>query len=191
MKVVLYFGSFNPVHIGHMAIANYVCEYADVDALWFVVSPHNPLKQKKSLLDSRMRFHLVELAIDDYPKMRASDIEFNLSLPSFTVHTLMHLRQKHPNYEFQLLMGADNLVSLHKWKNFEYLLENYPVWVYPRPDVPQEVWDRYPMVQRIDAPLIEISSTFIRESIARGKDVRFYMPAPVSQYIEDMLLYRG
>jgi len=190
MKVVLYFGSFNPVHIGHMAIANYVCEYAGVDGLWFVVSPQNPLKQKRSLLDSRTRLHLVELAIGDYSRMRASDIEFGLSQPSFTVNTLMHLKQKYPDHEFQLLMGADNLESLHKWKNYEYLLENYTIWVYPRPGTDAEVWARYPSVRRIDAPLIEISSTFIRESIAAGRDVRFYMPAPVARYAEDMLLYR-
>ncbi len=190
MKVVLFFGSFNPIHIGHLAIANYVCEFTDAEALWFVVSPHNPHKEKKSLLNDRIRFHLVQEAIDDYTKMKASDIEFGLPQPSFTINTLTILKDKYPHHEFILLMGADNLINFHKWKNYEKILENYQIMVYPRPEVPELVYEKYPSVQRIQAPLMEISSTFIRNAIANNKDVRFYLPHKVAEYIDKNLLYK-
>lgn len=190
MKVVLFFGSFNPIHIGHMAIANYVCEFSNCDALWFVVTPHNPHKEKRTLLNDRIRFHLVQEAIDDYTKMRVSDIEFSLPQPSFTINTLTHLQQKFPKYEFCILLGADNLANFHKWKNFEQIIEKYEVLVYPRPGISDEIYAQYPQFKRVEAPLMEISSTFIRKSISEGKDIRFYLPNKVAKYIDDNLLYR-
>lgn len=190
MKIVLFFGSFNPIHIGHLAIANYICEFTENDALWFVVTPHNPHKEKKSLLNDRTRFHLVQEAIDDYTKMRASDIEFYLDQPNFTIHTLMHLRQKFPQHTFSILMGSDNLSSFHKWKNYEQILEKHDILVYPRPGTDESIYEAFPTVKKVDAPMIEISSTFIRQAISNGKDIRFYLPEKVWKYIQENGLYR-
>ncbi|GIV27732.1 MAG: putative nicotinate-nucleotide adenylyltransferase [Bacteroidia bacterium] len=173
-KIGLFFGSFNPIHIGHLAIANYFAEFTDLNEIWFVVSPHNPLKEKKSLLAQHHRFYMVNLAIEDYPKFRSSDIEFHLPQPSYTIHTLAHLKEKYPHYHFALLLGQDNLSTFHKWKNFEVILEKYKLYIYPRPNSTPSDFDNHPNVVFTDAPQIEISSTFIRNAIKEKKDIRFF-----------------
>lgn len=190
MRTALFFGSFNPVHIGHMAIANHIAEFGGVDEVWFVVSPHNPHKDKGTLLPERDRFDMLYRAAGSYPKFRVSDIEFKLPQPSYTIHTLTHLREKFPTREFVLILGSDNLQNFHKWKNAEQILAGYPLIVYPRPDTPQEVYDRYPGILRVDAPQMDISSTFIREARRAGKDVRFFMPEAAWQLAEEMNYYR-
>ncbi len=132
MKIGLYFGTFNPIHVGHLIIANHMAEHADLDQVWMVVTPHNPLKKKNTLLDDYHRLQMVHLATEDFPKIKPSDIEFKLSQPNYTVNTLVHLQEKYPNYEFSLIMGEDNLKSFHKWKNYEAILENHEIYVYPR-----------------------------------------------------------
>jgi nicotinate-nucleotide adenylyltransferase len=196
METGLFFGSFNPVHIGHMAIANYIAEYTDLREIWFVVSPHNPLKSKESLLDDRDRFYLVELAIGDDRRFRASDIEFNLPRPSYTIDTLAYLTDKYPERRFTLIMGEDNLNTLHKWKNAKELVKRYPVIVYPRLNPGRknsmkllEILETA-SVTEVKAPLMEISGTFIREAIKQGKDISWYLPAPVWKYITEMHFYR-
>lgn len=190
MKIGLYFGSFNPVHCGHMVIAQYIAEFSALDQVWLVVSPHNPLKPAGTLLQDYHRFHLVELAIGSYRKLKASKIEFELPKPSYTVVTLAYLQEKFPTHTFSLIMGADNIEGLHKWKNYELILENHNIYVYPRPLHDGGEFKNHPRVKWIDAPLMEISSSFIRKSIKEGKDVSFMMPEPVAQYIEEMNFYR-
>ncbi len=190
MKVGLYFGSFNPVHVGHLALANYIVEYTDLEAVWFVVSPQNPLKQRAQLLDDYQRLHLVNLALRDFPKFRACDVEFRMPKPSYTIDTLAYLGEQHPSHEFTLIMGEDNLATLHKWKNYELLLNNYRIMVYPRPNCHRTDFHTHPHVQLIDAPQIDISSSFIRQSIANGKDVRFFVPEKAWEYIDEMNFYK-
>ena len=190
MKVGLYFGSFNPVHIGHLALANYIVEYTGLEAVWFVVSPQNPLKQRAQLLDDYQRLHLVNLALRDFPKFRACDVEFRMPKPSYTIDTLAYLGEQHPNHEFTLIMGEDNLATLHKWKNYELLLNDYRIMVYPRPNCPKTEFHQHPHVQLIDAPQIDISSSFIRQSIGSGKDVRFFVPEKAWVYIDEMNFYK-
>lgn len=190
MKVGLYFGSFNPVHIGHLALANYIVEYTGLEAVWFVVSPQNPLKQRAQLLDDYQRLHLVNLALRDFPKFRACDVEFRMPKPSYTIDTLAYLGEQHPNHEFTLIMGEDNLATLHKWKNYELLLNNYRIMVYPRPNCLKTEFHQHPHVQLIDAPQIDISSSFIRQSIGSGKDVRFFVPEKAWEYIDEMNFYK-
>lgn len=190
MKVGLYFGSFNPVHNGHLVIAGYMAEYSDLDQIWLVVSPHNPLKPAGTLLQDYHRFHLVELGIGSYRKLKASKIEFELPRPSYTVVTLAYLQEKFPQHEFALIMGADNLENLHKWKNYELILENHQIYVYPRPLHTGEPFANHPQVKWVDAPLMELSSSFIRNAIREGKDVRFMMPERVADYIDEMNFYR-
>lgn len=190
MNIGLYFGSFNPVHNGHMIIAQYMAEFSDLDQIWLVVSPHNPLKPAGTLLQDYHRFHLVELAIGSYRKLKASKIEFELPKPSYTVVTLAYLQEKFPTHTFSLIMGADNIEGLHKWKNYELILENHNIYVYPRPLHDGGEFKNHPRVKWIDAPLMEISSSFIRKSIKEGKDVSFMMPEPVAHYIEEMNFYR-
>jgi len=191
----LFFGSFNPVHIGHMAIANYITEYSFLKEVWFIVSPHNPLKVKESLLSERDRFYMTQLAIGDDARFRASDIEFTLPRPSYTIDTLAHLTEKHPSRRFTLIMGEDNLTTLHKWKNAEMLVKQYPIVVYPRLYPGRRSSKRLQeilamaSVQEIDAPIMEISGTFIRSAIREGKDVSWFVPAPVWKYIREMHFY--
>lgn len=187
----LYFGSFNPIHIGHLAIANYFVEYANLDELWFVVSPQNPLKDKSSLLPDYQRLELVNLAMRDYTKFKASNIEFSLPQPSYTTSTLAHLNEKYPNKEFALIMGEDNLSSFHKWKNYEQILNANQLLVYPRPNCKVGNFHGHKNVQLIDAPNMEVSSSFIRNSINEGKDVRFFLPEKVWDYIDDMNLFKN
>lgn len=190
MKTGLFFGSFNPVHNGHMVIANYFAEFSDLDQVWFVVSPHNPLKPAGSLLNDFQRLQLVELAIGDYRKMKVSKIEFGLPKPSYTINTLTHLQEKYPQHEFILIMGSDNLHTFHKWKNYEQILEYYSIYIYPRPGFDGGDFKNHHKVKFIEAPLMEISSTFIRNAIKSKKDVRFMMPEKVADYIDEMNFYR-
>ena len=192
MKIGLYFGTFNPIHTGHLIIANHMAEYSGLDQVWLVVTPHNPLKKKSTLLDDHHRLQMVHLATEDYPKLKPSDIEFRLPQPNYTVNTLVHLQEKFPTDEFSLIMGEDNLNSLHKWKNYEVLLHNHDIYVYPRinietinPDIASAA-----RIYRINAPVIEISSTFIRNSIKAGKNVRPLLPEKVWQYVEHNLFYK-
>ena len=182
MKIGLYFGSFNPLHLGHLILASYLYEHSDLDEVWFVVSPHNPLKLKSTLLEDHHRLEMVYKAVEDYDYLNVSDIEFKLSKPSYTVDTLIHLKEKYGHHEFTLIMGQDSLTHLHKWKNYKVLLENYELMVYPRitgAKVPKE-YINHPKVHLIKAPIIELSSSAIRKDIADKKSVRAYMPQKLS-----------
>lgn len=186
MKIGLYFGTFNPIHIGHLIIANHMAEHSDLEQIWMVVTPHNPLKQKNSLLDDRQRYHMVQLATEDYPKIKPSDIEFKLPQPNYTVNTLAHLNDKFPQHEFSLIMGEDNLNSLHKWKNYDYILEHYDLYIYPRisSETKNSTFENHPRIYKIDAPIVEISSTFIRENVKSKKNVRPLLPESVWEEID-------
>ena len=192
MKIGLYFGTFNPIHVGHLIIANHMAEHSDLDQVWMVVTPHNPLKKKNTLLDDYHRLQMVHLATEDFPKIKPSDIEFKLSQPNYTVNTLVHLQEKYPNYEFSLIMGEDNLKSLHKWKNYEAILENHEIYVYPRisTEVENLEFKNHPKIHMIDAPVVEISSTFIRDNIKKGKNVQPLLPNKVWEYIDHNNFYK-
>ena len=192
MKIGLYFGTFNPIHAGHLIIANHMAEYSGLDQVWLVVTPHNPLKKKNTLLDDHHRLQMVFLATEDYPKLKPSDIEFRLPQPNYTVNTLAHLQEKFPTHEFSLIMGEDNLNSLHKWKNYEVILQNHDIYVYPRinTEIINEEIATHAHIHHIVAPVVEISSTFIRESIKQGKNVRPLVPQKVWEYTEHNLFYR-
>lgn len=190
MKVGLFFGSYNPIHIGHLAIANYMVEFGPIDQLWFVVTPHNPLKNKNNLLDDYQRLELVNRAIGDDFRFRASDVEFRLSKPSYTINTLTYLKEKFPKNDFYLIIGADNYVTMKKWKNWDILIRDFHFLVYPRPGYDHTSIDLGENFQIIDAPHIEISSTFIRNAIAEGRDVRHFLPPLVFQYISEMGFYQ-
>ncbi len=189
MKIGLFFGSFNPIHIGHLVLANYMLEFTELERIWFVISPHNPLKEKKTLLNDNHRLQLVRLAIGEHTKMKASNIEFKLPQPSYTVNTLAHIADKHPQHEFALIMGSDNLGSFHKWKNYEFILEHYKIYVYPRPGEVGGNLKTHPSVTFTDAPMVEISSSFLREAIKNKKDVRYYFTEPVWNYLKEMHFY--
>lgn len=200
-KVGLYFGSFNPIHVGHVIVGEYLLEHSDLDELWFVVSPHNPFKKRHTLLDDYTRLHLVELALSNHPKLRPSAIEFGLPQPSYTIDTLTHLNEKYPDISFTLIMGEDNLDSLHKWKSGNYLMDNFPILVYPRIPAAQEKAQidaekpeielpENTQIQRVAAPRIELSSSEIRKGIKEGKCVRAMLPDSVWQYIEENNLYK-
>ena len=190
-KVGLYFGSFNPIHIGHLAIANYLVEFTEIDQLWFVVSPQNPHKKKANLLDDYQRLELVHRAVDDDERLRASNIEFYLPKPSYTVDTLAYIKERHPNYQFVILMGTDNLENFHKWKNYETIVENYGVIVYPRPGFDKsKVQSNKNITITENAPLMEISSSFIRKAIQQGKNVRHFLPQKTWKYLEEMNFYK-
>ena len=192
MQIGLYFGSFNPIHIGHLVIANHLAEYSDLDQIWFVVTPHNPFKKKSSLLDNFQRLEMVYRATKDYTKLKPSDIEFNLPQPNYTINTLVHLQEKHPDYKFALIMGEDNLKSFHKWKNYERILENHHIYVYPRisKDQVETQFDGHKKIHAINAPIMELSSTFIRKSIKAGKNVQPMLPQHVWEYLDEMNFYR-
>jgi nicotinate-nucleotide adenylyltransferase len=190
MKIGLYFGSFNPIHIGHLAIANYMVEFTDIDQLWFMVSPQNPLKQQSTLLADHHRYEMVYRAVQEFPKCRASNFESSLPKPSYTINTLAHLKEKYPNYQFQLIMGSDSLETLPKWKNYEQILEQYKIVVYPRPKGTDSELLLHANVQLVKAPLMEISASFIRESIKAGKNIKAFLPLKVWEYIDEMNFYR-
>ena len=190
MKTGLFFGSFNPIHIGHLAIANYITEYSNIDELWLVVSPQNPLKKKKTLLDEYDRYQMVELALKNDYKIKPSDIEFRLPKPSYTIDTLTYLSEQHPKNEFVLILGADNLASFRKWKNYEVILDQYQLYVYPRPNYDLGEFNDHSKVEIINAPMMEISSSFIRNSIKEDKNVRYFLPNAVYEYIRKMHFYK-
>ena len=191
LKIALYFGSYNPIHIGHLAIANYIVEFTDIDQLWFVVSPQNPFKKKENLLADYHRLELVTRAIDNDDRFRASNIEFNLPKPSYTVDTLAHLKERFPNYSFVILIGSDNLENFPKWKNYEVILENYAVIVYPRPGFDKSKIQNHKNITLAEGvPLMEISSTFIRNAIKEHKDIRHFMPPMSWKYLDEMNFYR-
>ncbi len=192
MKIGLFFGSFNPVHNGHMIIANLVREKTDLDQVWLVVSPHNPLKKKSTLANDFDRLHLVNLAIGDNPYLRASNIEFNLPKPSYTVDTLAYLREKYPDHRFALIMGGDNLVSLPKWKNPTYIYQHYPIYVYSRPGADMgETLTHANITILEDLPLLYLSSTYIRHCLRTSISVQYLVPDPVFEYLDESTLYRS
>lgn len=190
MKIGLFFGSFNPVHVGHMIIANYMLQYSELDKVWMVVSPHNPLKKKESLANDYDRLHLVNLAIGDNAKLQSSNIEFSLPVPSYTVDTLAYLKEKYPRYEFNLIMGSDNILTITKWKNFEFLLENYHIYIYNRPGYDSKAYSEKSNIHYVDAPLLDISSTKIREMIKAGKSIQYMVTDTVYQYLLHSHLYK-
>ena len=186
----LFFGSFNPVHVGHMIIANFMATQTTLEEVWMVVSPHNPLKPKKSLARDHDRLHLIRLAIGDNPKLKASDIEFGLPQPSYTIDTLSYLKEKYPRREFALIMGGDNLATLHKWKNYELLLRDYEVFVYQRPKYDSNPLQNHPNIKIVEAPLMQISASYIRNCLKNGDSVQYLVPDAVYQYLEKVPLYR-
>ncbi|MRT17675.1 nicotinate-nucleotide adenylyltransferase [Vitellibacter sp. q18] len=194
-KIGLYFGTFNPIHVGHLIIANHMVEFSDLEEVWFVVTPHNPLKNKKTLLEDHHRLAMVRIAVEDYPKLKASNVEFDLPQPNYTVNTLAYLEEKYPSHDFCLIMGEDNLKGLHKWKNYEVILERYSLYVYPRisegnTPLPPSRWEKLPQIKIVDAPIIELSSTFIRKGIKTGKNIRPMLSAEVWKYLDEMNFYK-
>lgn len=202
MKIGLYFGTYNPIHVGHLIIANYMVDYTDLDKVWLVVSPQNPFKKRTTMLEDYHRLAIVRRAIEDNPKLHASDIEFNLPKPSYTTTTLAYLKEKYPEHEFCLIMGEDNLRSFHKWKNYEVILKNHDIFVYPRVLTTQEEEENindasqnnpltsHPKIHICDAPVMKVSSSFIRDAIKSGKDVRYLLSEPVYSYVTEMNFYK-
>lgn len=201
-RTALFFGSFNPIHVGHLIIANTILQVAatkgsqhqnmeGIDEVWFVVSPQNPLKERATLLADHHRMQMVRRAIEDNYRLRACDIEMHLPVPSYTVVTLAALGEKYPDREFCLIMGSDNLANLHKWRNYEYILENYRILVYPRPGSERCALREHRNVTMVDVPMIDISSSYIREQIAARKDVRYLLTEPVYKYLTEMHFYEG
>lgn len=202
-KIGLFFGSFNPIHVGHLLIANHMVNHTDLEEIWFVVSPHNPHKKKASLLKDYHRLALVNEAIEDNDNFKSSDVEFGMAQPSYTVETLAYLKENHPTYDFSLLMGEDNLRSFHKWKNYELILENNPIFIYPRVLTIQELSDsnfkldektaallNHENITLTDAPVMKVSSSFIRNLIKSGKSTKYLLTAPVKKYVEEMNFYK-
>lgn len=203
MKIGLYFGTFNPIHVGHLVIANYMADHTDLDQVWLVVSPQNPLKEKNTLLPDYHRLAMVRIAIEDNTKLKASDVEFSLPKPSYTVTTLAYLKEKYPEHQFALIMGEDNLRTLHKWYNYEQILENHQIFVYPRAITMQEEEelkgsgkpdsssiDHKNIVKCDDVPVMKVSSSYIRKAIKEKKDVRYLLTEPVHKYLDEMNFYR-
>ena len=172
----IFSGSFNPIHIGHLALANWICEYGDVDEIWFLISPQNPFKKESGLMDKKLRLQMVESAIAGYRKFKASDFEFSLPRPSYTIHTLRALREKYLDRTFHLIMGADCWDNISGWKDYKSIIMEFPILIYPRKGYETVIPDEYPSVKKVDAPLMEISSTFIRQALKDGKDVRYFLP---------------
>ena len=200
-KIGLYFGTFNPIHVGHLIIANHMANHTSLDEVWLIVSPQNPFKEKSSLLADYHRLNLAKLAVEDNDKVRASDIEFKLPKPSYTINTLVHLKEAHGDAHFSLIMGEDNLRSLHKWKNVDEILNQHPIYVYPRVLTEQEKKDLKPHrtnqllakhtnIKKIDAPVMKLSASFIRRSIKDGRDVRYLLTEPVFKYVTEMNFYK-
>ena len=194
MNIGLYFGTFNPIHNGHMAIANHMVEFSGLDEVWMVVTPHNPFKKKTSLLEDNHRYQLVQIATEEYPKLKPSNIEFKLPQPNYTVNTLVHISEKYPQHTFNLIMGEDNLKSFHKWKNYKVILEQHDIYVYPRivkGEKIQTQFENHPKIHKVDAPIMEISSTFIRKAIADKKNISALLPCNVWRYIDEMNFYKN
>ena len=190
MKIGLLFGSFNPIHTGHLIIANYLANYTALDKVWLVVSPHNPLKEKKDLIQIYDRLEMAKLAVEDAENIKVSDVELKLPQPSYTIDTLTHLHSQYPEHEFSLIMGSDNLKSLKKWKNYELLLRDYSIYVYPRPGSENVDLANHPSVTMTETPLMELSSTFIRKAIAKEENVKYFLPDKVIDFIESKSLYK-
>lgn len=192
MKIGLYFGTFNPIHVGHLAIANHMAEYSDLDKIWMVITPHNPFKKKSSLLSNHHRYRMVDIALEEYDKIAPSKIEFDLPQPNYTVNTLAVLEEKYPDHEFCLIMGEDNLKSLHKWKNYGVILERHDIYVYPRisEGAIEHQFMGHPKIHRVAAPIMEISSTAIRKGIAAGKNIRPLLPEGVWKEVDEMNFYK-
>lgn len=194
-QIGLFFGSFNPIHNGHLMIANWMVENTFIDQVWFVVSPLNPFKKRQNLLPDYQRIELVNIAINDYPKFKASNIETKLPQPSYTIDSLAYITEQYPDYHFTLIMGSDQLPEFHRWKNADQILANYRILVYPRVEdrdtghVTRNELLNHPFIELVTAPIMEISSSFIRNSIKEGKDVRFFVPQPVWKYMEEMHFY--
>lgn len=192
-QIGLFFGSFNPIHIGHIILANHILEFSNLDEIWFVVTPHNPFKEKKTLLNDQNRLYMVELALKNYPNMKASNIEFSLPQPSYTIDTLAYLKERHPSYTFSLIMGEDNLSGLQKWKNADVLIAHYPIYVYPRLTETTSAGKKLlelPTIQKIDAPIIELSATQIRNMIKENKNIRPMLPPEVFDYLDGSSFYK-
>ena len=192
MKIGLFFGTFNPIHVGHLIIGNHIVEYSDLDQVWFVVTPQSPFKTKASMLDNRQRFEMVYRATKDYLNLKPSDIEFNMPQPNYTINTLAYIKEKYPDHEFALIMGEDNLKNFHKWKNYELILNDHHIYVYPRLSLEsiQTKFDNHNHIHKVDAPIIELSSTFIRNSRKEGKNVRPMLPEHVWEYLDEMNFYK-
>ena len=189
-KIGLFFGSFNPIHIGHLVIANVMAENTDLAKVWLIVSPQNPLKPSKGLLHEFDRYDLVKAAIADNYKLEVSDIEFHLPKPSYTIHTLARLRELHPDKEFKVIVGEDNLENFAKWKNYQQILDQFGLYLYPRPNVTNSDFKRHPNVKLIDAPLLDISATFIRNCIKNNKSIRYLVPETVETMIRVKNFYK-
>ena len=193
-KVGLYFGTFNPIHIGHLIIANHMVEFSNLDEVWYVITPQSPFKTKRKLLDNNHRYQMVYEAIKEYPKLKASKIEFDLPQPNYTVNTLAHLADENgKEFEFCLIMGEDNLKSFHKWKNYEVILENHELYVYPRisEGKVEHQFENHPKIHVMDCPIMEISSTFIRKNHKEGKNIKAMLPDAVWKYMDEMNFYRN
>jgi len=189
-KVGLFFGSFNPIHIGHAILASYIVDYSDLDQIWFVVSPQNPFKEKASLLPFHHRYAMVQATVEDDVRFRATDIERMLDKPSYTIDTLVHLSKKHPEVQFTLIMGGDNLASFDKWKNYETILENYPILCYSRPNSGKAELTVHPTVSILDAPQMDYSSSLLRRMIKEGQTVQYLMPPKAWTYLDEMNLFK-
>lgn len=189
MKIGLFFGSFNPIHVGHLIIANTVAESTDVNQVWFVVSPHNPFKKSSSLLHEFDRLDMVRLAIADNPKLNVTDIEFHLPRPSYTVDTLTYLQEKYPQHQFRLIIGEDNLPTFNKWKNYKQILEYYGLFVYPRPGTFKSELLTHSNVQLVEAPMLDISATFIRNCIKNNRSIRYLVHEDVETMIRAKKFY--
>jgi len=194
LRVGLFFGSFNPIHNGHLIIANHIVQYGSVDEVWFVVSPQNPFKKKASLLPERDRLHLVNLAIEDDENFKVSDIEFSLPKPSYTAHTLVYFRDKFPDTSFSIIIGEDNLNHLHKWKNADSIIQHHPIIYYPRLNSTEsdrnEVFLKEATIEKCTAPIITISSSYVRQMIKEGKQPKYVMPSKPYLYVEEMNFYK-
>ncbi len=189
MKIGLYFGSFNPIHIGHLAIANYFVEYTDLDKVWFIISPHNPLKDKNTLLDNKARLELVATAIDNDPRFKACDIEFDLPQPSYTINSLNFLQEKYPDKVFSIIMGSDGLTYFHKWKDQDKIIKNFQRYIYPRYGETIDFIKSQENIKLVEAPRIELSASFIREALKAKKDIRYLLPHGVYKLIKNNNYY--
>ncbi|WP_372795519.1 nicotinate (nicotinamide) nucleotide adenylyltransferase [Lutibacter sp.] len=192
MKIGLFFGTFNPIHIGHLIIANYMVEFSDLEEVWFVVTPQSPFKKKIAMLSNHHRLAIANIAVENYPKLKTSDIEFNLPQPNYTINTLVQFEEKFPNHQFCLIMGEDNLKGFHKWKNYEAILQNYELYVYPRisDGKTEHEFSTHPKIHKVNAPIIQISSTFIRKALQEKKDISTMLPENVWKYIDEMNFYK-
>jgi nicotinate-nucleotide adenylyltransferase len=188
-NIGLFFGSFNPVHIGHMVIANFMLEFTDLDEVWFLISPQNPFKTRENLLADNHRYYMVNLAVEDNFRLKASNFEFHLPKPSYTINTLTYLKEKYPQKHFVILAGSDILPTLDKWKNYEKILEQYDLYIYPRPDTKPHPYLNHPRIKFVNAPLMDISSSFIRAAIKEGRNVSFLLSQKVYNYITEMHFY--